>query len=259
MKPSDARIKQNIVPIVNTSEQLQNITKLRLYNYDRVDIGKASGSIKFVPETGFLAQEVQRVIPKAVHVIGDVTLSDGTVIPQMLVVDDRVLLLENIGATQELGKIIGDINEDTKDNKKIIEKISTLVETIQKSESEEEKNNMTKFNLLGLGPAWTVTLLGFFFPVIWAFGIVYMCSSRWLRQLSGLISLALFGLLVTIYVLLFTIRFRHDLRLPSFLLLHFSLWIFGFFICTLVLIGSFFHNLRKKKQAARRKTFKLVC
>eukprot|EP01112_Ceratiomyxa_fruticulosa_P020384 TRINITY_DN691_c0_g1_i1.p1 TRINITY_DN691_c0_g1~~TRINITY_DN691_c0_g1_i1.p1 ORF type:complete len:646 (-),score=140.41 TRINITY_DN691_c0_g1_i1:81-2018(-) len=261
MKPSDERIKENIVPIVNTSEQLQNIKKLRMYNYDRINIGKGSGPLEYVPESGFIAQEVKKVVPKAVHVIGDVTLSDGTVIPQLLVVDDRVLLLENIGATQELGKIIDDINEDTQDNKRIIEKISTLVETIQKSESTLEVNSMkSKFNLFGLGPAWSVTVLGFFFPFIWACGIGYMFSSRWLRQLSGLISLALFGLLVAIYVLLFTVRIRHSLRLPFFLLLHSSLWILGFFICTLVLIGSFFHNLRKKKQASRRKaTFQRVC
>lgn len=41
-----------------------------------------------------------------VNEIGDVTLSDGRVINNLLVVNERVLLFENIGATQHLSTLL---------------------------------------------------------------------------------------------------------------------------------------------------------
>eukprot|EP01113_Clastostelium_recurvatum_P045042 TRINITY_DN7683_c0_g1_i3.p1 TRINITY_DN7683_c0_g1~~TRINITY_DN7683_c0_g1_i3.p1 ORF type:complete len:517 (-),score=150.14 TRINITY_DN7683_c0_g1_i3:442-1992(-) len=117
MKPSDVRIKRNIVP-VQTGTQLQNIQNLQMYNYDRIDLSRPPGDVTYVPERGFLAQEVQRVVPGAVRTVGDVRLPDGTKVDDMLVVDDRVLLMETIGATQELGHTVQDVAQETSDNSK---------------------------------------------------------------------------------------------------------------------------------------------
>lgn len=58
-----------------------------------------------------LAQELEAVLPEAVEKLGDVQLQDGNVVHNLLVVNERVLLFENIGATQELSKIIDEESE----------------------------------------------------------------------------------------------------------------------------------------------------
>jgi hypothetical protein len=57
-------------------------------------------------ERGVIAQEVQQVMPHAVETLGEVRLQDGSTIPNLLVVNERVLLFETMGATKELGKKI---------------------------------------------------------------------------------------------------------------------------------------------------------
>jgi hypothetical protein len=57
---SDARLKTNVSVIENP---LEKINKLQGVTYDRIDTGKR--------ETGLIAQEVQRVLPEAVHASDD--------------------------------------------------------------------------------------------------------------------------------------------------------------------------------------------
>jgi hypothetical protein len=52
-----------------------------------------------------LAQEVEAVLPEAVIHTGDVTLANGSVIEDLLVVNKDRLFLENIGAVQELSRL----------------------------------------------------------------------------------------------------------------------------------------------------------
>jgi hypothetical protein len=52
-----------------------------------------------------IAQEVQRVLPEAVHHGGTLRLNDGSVIDDLLVVNKDRLYLENIGAVQELSAL----------------------------------------------------------------------------------------------------------------------------------------------------------
>ena len=52
-----------------------------------------------------IAQELEKVMPDAVHHIGDVSVS-GHNVENLLVVNERMLLLENIGATQHLDKAV---------------------------------------------------------------------------------------------------------------------------------------------------------
>ena len=56
-------------------------------------------------DTGVLAQEVEAVLPDAVKRSGPVTLSDGSVIDDLLVVNKDRIYLENVGAVQELAKL----------------------------------------------------------------------------------------------------------------------------------------------------------
>ena len=54
---------------------------------------------------GVLAQEVEQVLPDAVKHSGDVTLHDGSVIEDLLIVNKDRIFLENVGAVQELAKL----------------------------------------------------------------------------------------------------------------------------------------------------------
>jgi len=84
---------------MNTSEQLQNITKLRLYQYAYCDeFAEYAGlSADRRLDTGVLAQEVMKVLPDAVKQTGDIALPSGEVIDKFLVVNkvsfDKVILL----------------------------------------------------------------------------------------------------------------------------------------------------------------------
>eukprot|EP01113_Clastostelium_recurvatum_P028656 TRINITY_DN3463_c0_g1_i2.p1 TRINITY_DN3463_c0_g1~~TRINITY_DN3463_c0_g1_i2.p1 ORF type:complete len:400 (+),score=91.17 TRINITY_DN3463_c0_g1_i2:67-1200(+) len=240
LKPSDARIKRNVVPHNNTNIALQNIRDLRIYNYERIDLSFPSntnggaggdGEVSYVPERGLLAQEVKTIIPSAVRVLGDVPLPNGDVVRDMLVVDDRMLLLETIGATQELGRKMGDISEDVDDNKRIVAKIANAVDAITKSEREVSASPSRLLqcclhvNVFGLGPAWSTFLLAFFFPPLFFVSSLFLFSSRRIRQISGFFSF----MMCTLFVLS-TIFFFLALPTRSAFYILFSVWVGHWFI-----------------------------
>jgi len=74
---------------VDTREQLQNITQLRVvnYRYDDQFANVAGLSLDQRSDTGVLAQELHRVLPDAVLETGDVLLPTGETIPNLLVVN----------------------------------------------------------------------------------------------------------------------------------------------------------------------------
>ena len=74
---------------VDTREQLQNITQLRVVNYRYDDqFAEAAGlPLDQRTDTGLLAQELHRVLPDAVLETGDVLLPSGETIPNLLVVN----------------------------------------------------------------------------------------------------------------------------------------------------------------------------
>lgn len=87
IQPSDERVKHNICEL-DTEDQLDNVNQIRIvrYQYDssfaghhEIDSGRY--------QTGILAQELQKVLPDAVHVGGSVKLSDGTNIDNFLQVN----------------------------------------------------------------------------------------------------------------------------------------------------------------------------
>eukprot|EP01137_Pigoraptor_chileana_P036521 Opistho-2@32275 len=102
-QPSDMRIKENIRS-VDTAESLARIGAVRLVDYNlRDDWMQASGRTTN-QDRGVIAQELKEIIPAAVTDIGDVHLPSGRVLDGMLTANRDALLMETVGATQELAK-----------------------------------------------------------------------------------------------------------------------------------------------------------
>jgi len=201
LKPSDQRIKENITA-VNTSKQLENISNLKIYDYELKQW--KSGTQQNTPrkERGVLAQELQTIIPEAVQKLGDVQLKDGSVVHNLLVVNERVLLFENIGATQQISKILeegsGAIDEIDSRVEKLEEgeekvdqtqtRIDQVIEFVTNEEFQLDKDEgwCCYCSIFGMGPAWTLFILGFFFWIFWLFGVFYIfsCQNR-VRRFGG--------------------------------------------------------------------------
>lgn len=73
---SDKRIKTNIKKI---EDPLVKMRLIKGVTWDRLD--------RFAPGIGFIAQDVQAAFPSAVSVYGDMTMSDGTVVKDVLAPD----------------------------------------------------------------------------------------------------------------------------------------------------------------------------
>lgn len=87
IQPSDARIKYNISEL-DTSEQLENINQIRIVRYcyeSAFAENNQLDSSKY--QTGIIAQELQKVLPDAIHDGGNVRLADGTNIDNFLQVN----------------------------------------------------------------------------------------------------------------------------------------------------------------------------
>jgi len=218
LKPSDKRIKDNITP-VDTKVQLQNLTNLKIYDYDLKQWKDVNGTTttSTLRDRGVLAQELNEIIPQAVEKIGDVELQDGKIVQNLLVVNERVLLFENIGATQELCRIIqeeiGTVDhiddrvdrlERGENSRKTVQNDtrSTLENLIDFVTSEEyitdpDQSNCCYCSVFGLGPAWTTFIFGMFCPLIWMVGILYIGSVFPVRRKAGLANLTA----VAIYIL----------------------------------------------------------
>ena len=79
---------------MDTREQLQNITQLRVvsYRYDDQFAEVAGLAADQRTDTGVLAQELHSILPDAVLETGDVLLPTGETIPNLLVVNKVVIL-----------------------------------------------------------------------------------------------------------------------------------------------------------------------
>lgn len=212
VKPSDVRLKSDFDE-VRTDSQLKNIEKLKIYDYN-IKNPLGSGEKR---ERGVIAQEVQEAIPNAVHVLGDVTLENDTHVPNLLVVNDHVLLLENIGATKHLSELL---REEQENIKEIDSQLKDLEASTEESESvvttkllsvlyyiasEESLENQRHCycSFFGLGPAWSLFLLGFVFTgITWIFGIFYICSTNHVKRVAGVANLIMAVVLVTYYIIL---------------------------------------------------------
>jgi hypothetical protein len=224
-KPSDMRIKSNI-EAVDPLNQLKNIRNLQIYDY----------LIKSRKERGVLAQELQQVMPNAVHVAGDVRIDDVT-IPNFLLVNERTLLFENIGATQQLDKEVESdkqaiveitnrvdtLEETTHDSDHVKSLLHRLVDVVTDTEkapkvphagyppgyepppdwSENVNHGLTWFNI---GPARTMWIAGFFIPLVWVIGSLYIFSKVPTRRAGGILNLVMW-LIYMVLSLIFNLSF----------------------------------------------------
>lgn len=93
IQPSDERVKYNICEL-DAQDQLANINQIRIVKYKFQQ--KFAGNQELDSDryqTGIIAQELQRILPEAVHDGGDVKLSDGTSIEHFLQIDKVCLSL----------------------------------------------------------------------------------------------------------------------------------------------------------------------
>jgi hypothetical protein len=74
---------------VDTTSQLQNISKLKVYSYQYTDEFAEYADLPSYArvDTGVLAQDLREVLPDAVVPTGNVTLSNGEVIEDLLVIN----------------------------------------------------------------------------------------------------------------------------------------------------------------------------
>lgn len=130
IQPSDERVKHNICEL-ETEEQLENINQIRVvrYQYDSTFAGHNELDSRSY-QTGILAQELQKILPDAVHNGGNVRLADGTNIDNFLQVNkasikflktilmthvdfsyqDRIFM-ESIGAVKQLSRIADNLEK----------------------------------------------------------------------------------------------------------------------------------------------------
>ncbi len=96
---SDERVKLNPTPVA-PSDSLQRLMGLTVYEYEyRPEFQPAVAGQR---QHGFLAQEVQKVIPEAVTLTGDVKLDNGEVIHGTRGVAYNSIFTEAVGAIQAL-------------------------------------------------------------------------------------------------------------------------------------------------------------
>eukprot|EP01133_Synstelium_polycarpum_P003734 gene3734-4304_t len=291
-KPSDRRIKTNIRK--DSSNHWDKINKLKLYEYDRKkmlgydvpfggdeSLSKASTTVR---EKGFLAQELREVLPNAVTVAGEVRLQDGTTIPNLLVVNDRVILLENIGATQQIGRTlkkeqdhiiemdkeinrvkIGNTTDSRtllyptkgkRDQHAVLTKMQDLVSFMLSEEDANAGGNHVDdsciyCSIMGLGPAWTMWIFGWFFPFFFIVGSFYLFSPSRVKWISGLVNfITMLVVGMTIVLLTFYVpNLAGVILIPSLIGI-------GIFVC--IVVGFFRQRTWDSKKRYLRERMKLM-
>jgi hypothetical protein len=217
LKPSDMRLKDNFAA-VSPALQLNVISNIKIYDYD---VQAGNGDIR--RERGVIAQEVAKLLPEAVQPIGEYKVN-GRTIDNLLVVNERVLLLENIGATQKLHQLVdadraeidavaSKINEleqeELKNSSMIMSTLQNMASYILSEDFREGASDSIihcGFSLFGLGPAWSMFVLGFAFPPSWILGSLYLSASNPVKRVAGVANFMMslvFALLVVGFIVLF--------------------------------------------------------
>lgn len=104
---SDQRVKENIIP-ASCAEQLNQVKQLNLYNYKYTDDFCDYSNIQEPEQFGVLAQELQNIMPDAVHNSGTAHLRGGK-IDNLLTVDKDRIYMAGVGAVKELSGITENI------------------------------------------------------------------------------------------------------------------------------------------------------
>lgn len=209
-KPSDYRIKSDIREVDNVT-QLNRMRQLKIYDY-QVHANK---------ERGVLAQELAIIMPEAVHTAGDVQFGSATV-PNLLVVNERSLLYENIGATQALdaslaseksnivnidervANLAGETEEQKQHTRSYMQAVLDVFFLEEKKmgktsyEGLEEEYITFAFSIFRMGPARSLLVLGNIAIWAWAIGCVYIFSNIRDRRILGFSCLVSFAALTII-------------------------------------------------------------
>lgn len=132
VQPSDSRAKKEISEL-DTQQQLKNVQRIRVvkYRYEpdfAIHSGLTTDLNNEIIDTGVIAQEVQKVLPDAVHEAGSLILPNGQIIDNFLVVNKDRIFMENIGAVKELCKVTGSLETRIEQ----LEKINSRLVRIQK-------------------------------------------------------------------------------------------------------------------------------
>eukprot|EP01114_Cavostelium_apophysatum_P010057 TRINITY_DN2345_c0_g1_i1.p1 TRINITY_DN2345_c0_g1~~TRINITY_DN2345_c0_g1_i1.p1 ORF type:complete len:847 (+),score=295.19 TRINITY_DN2345_c0_g1_i1:224-2764(+) len=269
VKPSDKRVKENFHE-VDTKEQLQHIEDLRIFDYDLKEWTQPSAKHN-TRERGVIAQDLEKVIPFAVERLGDVQMKDGQVVQNLLVVNERVLLFENIGATQEIGKILRRELNRTDDHAERLEvmegghgrllrdelanrgRVDKLIDYITTDENEiDPLESCCYCSFFGLGPAWTLWVLGWILPLFWVMGIIFIASwSSSQRRWAGFANL-LSAVMCTFFVYLAYMIWHNDRKAGEIAI---AVIVLVYFLLGVVLVVSLtiYTNKRNRQRRITRK------
>ncbi|XP_077194924.1 myelin regulatory factor-like protein isoform X2 [Paroedura picta] len=145
MHPSDCRAKQNIQE-VDTHQQLRRIAQMRLVEYDYKPEFAAVMGINQTHETGVIAQEVQKLLPRAIRDAGDFVCENGEKVDNFLMVDKDQIFMENVGAVKQLCKLTNNFEVRIKELEAWNEKLARQKRINSLKSTMSEKNSMRKFD-----------------------------------------------------------------------------------------------------------------
>jgi hypothetical protein len=252
LKPSDRRLKKNITA-VNPASHLSALEQIKIYDYEVRQDDKGN----YKKERGVIAQELKEVLPHAVETVPPLHTDLGEA---MYIVNDRVLLFESIGATKYLDTVVKK-DQATLDfvNKKVKEleeeerltssslsrTVQSMVDIILSEDFRETAENECLYcgtSIMGLGPAWTLFIIGFFFFPSWILGSLYIGSKLKAKKLAGLANFLMVCFLVLVIV---SFSFYGTDVIPQFAAAVVILMVVGILV---VYIISHFRDRRRRLQ-----------
>lgn len=172
-------------------------------------------------------------------------------VPNLLAVNERELLIETIGATQELSSEADSIQLEVEQLREMAKQhgsiLRTLAEAITSVRRSERLMGTTFLNIFGIGPAWTCCILGFFVPIFFLIGSSYMCSPFRHRQVAGLMNMVVFTFMAIEHVVIYA-TLDGPYSWLVFVYIFMGWWTMGVCVCIFtLLVRSVGKNIRNTK------------
>lgn len=109
--PSDSRIKENSA-FYSSSEALAVVNALRPRKYNHIEAFAALTDASYREQRhGLFSEEVELLVPHAVRTVAALELADGTVLEDFKMLQKGDLVVELIGAVQELSRRLSDLRD----------------------------------------------------------------------------------------------------------------------------------------------------